>query len=93
MFILLILPISYSASERRTDSFQHLSIIWEAQPILFGDHFTADPDGKLAPVACHQFGLDVKLFFEQVRHTGGARPVVSNDAVAYGNRLHYGNLL
>jgi hypothetical protein len=31
--------------------------------------------------------------FEQVRHTGGAGLVVSNDAVAYGNRLHCGNLL
>jgi hypothetical protein len=53
----------------------------------------ADPDGELSPIAFDKFGLDTQLSFKQVRHTGGTRPVVSNDAVAYGNRLHCGNLL
>lgn len=84
---------SWFLLHRRSHSFQHLFISRKAQPILLGDHLVSNPDSKLAPVAFDQFCLDVKLFFEQVRHTGGARFVVSNHAVAYGNRLHYGNLL
>jgi hypothetical protein len=80
-------------SERLAHCFQRLLIARETQPILLGDHDSFDPDGKLATVSCDEFCFDIKLFFEQVRHTGGAGFVVSNDAVAYLNRLHCGNLL
>ena len=65
----------------------------EAEPGFLGDYGIAHPDRELAAVALDEPRADFQLPLDQVRHTGGPRPVVSNDAVAYGNRLHCGNLL
>ncbi|MDT5060811.1 MAG: hypothetical protein QOH63_1270 [Acidobacteriota bacterium] len=89
----LISSFSSLALERLTDSRQSLFVIWKTQPVFPGNDRFANPDRELAPVAFGQSRLNPKLFLKQRRHTGGARQVVSNDAVAYGNLLHCGNLL
>jgi hypothetical protein len=72
---------------------QHLFVFGEAEPAFLGYYFIANPDCEFSSIARNQFGVDRELFLEQVRHTGGPWQVVSNYTVAYGNRLHCGNLL
>jgi hypothetical protein len=88
-----IRPHSSEICNRLADGCQHLFIVGETQPIFLGDYTVAEPDGELPPIAFNQIRLDIQFSFEQLRHTGGPRQVVSNDAVAYGNWLHCGNLL
>lgn len=91
--LLRILAQRLIRRERFADGFEDLLVLGEAEPIFLGDNAVANPDRELAAVPFDELRADFQLTFEQVRHTGGARSVVSNDAVAYGNRLHCGNLL
>ena len=76
-----------------TNSFQYLLVLRKAKPAFPCNDLLVNPDRKLAAISRNQIGLYTKFSFEQLRHTGGAGQIVSNDAVAYGNRLHCGNLL
>ena len=79
--------------QRAADRLQHFFVVRETVETFLGDDMVIHPDGELSAAAFDQIRLDPQLLFQQLRHTGGARQVVSNDAVAYGNRLHCGNLL
>ena len=71
-------------SNRRQD----IWLRWKSVRALPGHLLFPDPDRELAPVAFDQFGLLSEVFLENRRHTGGAREIVSDLAVADTNQLH-----
>ena len=73
------------------DGFQHLPVVWKAEPVFLGHDLVAHPDGEFSASARNEVYVHLaEFFFEQVRHTGGARQVVSNDAITDGDMPHRG---
>jgi hypothetical protein len=66
-----------------------LLIFGKVAPVFLGYDLVFDPHAKLTALARNEvyFG-EAEFLLEQVRHTGGARQVVSNDAVANGDAFH-----
>ena len=60
----------------------------EAARAPFGHLLLTDPHRQLASAADFQRGVEPGFFLDERRHTGGARQVVSDFAVANANRLH-----
>ena len=46
------------------------------------------PDAELTASARLEIGLQIQLFLDERRHTGGARQIISNDAVTDPNPVH-----
>lgn len=55
---------------------------------LFRDLRAVHPDGELAAAAGFEIGIEVERFLDERRHTGGARQVVSDLAVANADAAH-----
>lgn len=80
-----------SLAERGADGHQHLPLIRKDEPAFLSYDPLVNPDGELAAAARDEFYFrEVELLLEQIRHTGGARQIVSNDAVANGDTFHTG---
>ena len=75
-------------SQRLTDRRQDVLLRWKPDRVLPRHPLLADPHRELAPVAFDQFGLFSEVVLENRRHTGGAREIVSDLAVANTNQLH-----
>jgi len=60
----------------------------ESEGSLLSHLRLSHPHGELAPAAGHELGLDASFLLDQRRHTGSARKVVSNLAVANAHALH-----
>lgn len=75
--------------QRLSHSADDLLVVGKAEPVFLSHYVFANPDGKLSAPARNEiyFG-DTEFLLEQVRHPGGARQVVSNHAIAYGNFFH-----
>jgi hypothetical protein len=64
-------------------------VFGKAEPVFPGNDFIADTNGKLPTVARNErYFSEAEFTLEQVRHTGGARQIISNDAIAYDNTFH-----
>ncbi len=71
-----------SLAHRLLDEFDDFGLGGEASTSFLGDLSIVEPYGELTSAAWFQIGLEIELVFDQRRHTGGARLVVSNHAVA-----------
>jgi hypothetical protein len=80
-----------SSAERGADGHDYLPVIRKIEAALLSHDALFNPDGELATTARYEFHFEeAEFMLEQVRHTGGARQIVSNDAVANGNMFHPG---
>ena len=75
--------------ERVAHGSQYLLVFWKVAPCFLSYDLVLDPNGKLAALTRSEVNFgEAEFLLEQVRHTGGARQVVSNDAVANGDTFH-----
>lgn len=67
---------------------QNFFVRWKAERILPRDQPLSNPDGELPPVALDKLWIDANLLLDKRRHTGRARPVVSDSAESNADGLH-----
>lgn len=67
---------------------QNFFVRWKAERILPCDQLLSNPDGELPPVALDKFWIEANLLLDKRRHTGRARPIVSDSAESNADVLH-----
>jgi hypothetical protein len=75
-------------SQRVVDCLQQLSIRRKSAHRLVGDFLAVNPDAELAAASRLEIGVGSRILLDQRRHPGGARQVVSADAVADTDAVH-----
>ena len=67
---------------------EYVRLRWKIARVLPRYHSAADPHRELTSPALDELGIDPGLFLDERRHTGSARPVVSNPAESNLDALH-----
>src|SRR5262245_36264330 len=84
-----LLPQSASgAGQGVLNGRQNIWVFRKAGRILLRNDDASNPHGELTPPAFDEVGIEPCLLLDQRRHTGGARQIISNLAVADADRLH-----
>ena len=70
------------------DGLQDRGISWKAAQAFLGDLLAVHPHAQLAAAARLEIGISPGILLDQRRHPGGARQIVSLDAVANSHPVH-----